>query len=227
MSRLSLPHVVSGYCRGLTLVELALVIGLVGILAISVPPLVLQGSRSFMFLPRSQLVNRTALEVIHACVEGSFSTLTGQALPGLRYAARQSSPLQNAIWIAEDQRVGFLLPHNPATTADNQYVLLRLDGESIKRSIYSNNACSPPSPSSEEVIPYDAVGVVRVLDSPSRRLFRYYDTNGMAMTAPGCGAGLSSIRRIDIAFVAQTGAGNFDQADARVDVTSSIAIRFP
>ena len=63
-------------------------------------------------------------------------------------------------------------------------------------------------------------------DLPSRALFRYYDATGTLMTAPGCGPATGSIRRVDVAFVVQTGNGDIDETEARLDVSSSVAIRF-
>ncbi len=223
-------HNASASRTGLTLVELVIVISITGILAAATPPLVFQGVRSFVFLPKAQTVNQVAMEVLHAMVEGSSSTLSGssgQMIRGLRSAGRQASPAESAVWLAEDARVGFLLLNDPSSTTDNQYVLLRLDGESVKRSL----STTKPSPcpgfaiGSEEVLPYYAATTVRILTS-GNPLFRYYDQTGAVLAAPGC-ASTASIRRVDIALLAQTGTGSVDQGDARVDVKSSVAVRFP
>ena len=214
---------------GLTLVELAVVISVSGILFVATPPLVLQGVHTFVFLPRAQAANQVAMEILHAAMEGSHSTLSGlggQTIRGLRFAVRQPSPAQPAIWLAENERIGFLIPHNPSITTDNQYVVLRLDGQQLKRSVYLTNACPPASlPSEEEILPYYAAGRIRVT-TPNPPLFRYYNQSGALLSPPIC-SGTSAIRRVEMAFVAQTGGGDFSQGDAQVKVTSSVAIRFP
>jgi type II secretory pathway pseudopilin PulG len=204
----------------LTLVELVVVMGLVGILATTTSPLVFQGTRSFVFLPKAQATNQVAMEILHAIVEGSYSSLASQTVRGLRYALRQGNPVEPGIWFAQANQVGYL-------TSDNQRVVIRLDAEAIKRSFPASAACPPPAPSSEEVLPYYAANTIRIL-TPVNPLFRYYRQDQTEITpAPVCGAGLSTIRRIDIGFVAQTGSGDFDQGEAQLDVKSSVAIRFP
>lgn len=214
------------HSRGLTLVELAIVLGLSGILAMTIPPLVLQGTQVFVFLPKSQWVNQAGLEILHACIEGSHSSLTSQTLYGLRFAANQSSPPEPAIWLAEAERIGFLLPHDLSTPVDNQYVVIHRSGELILRGVYPSNTCPPPA-TTEEVIPYEAQGTVRVLDLPSGSLFRYYDQGGTELLPPGCLAASSGIRRVNIAFAVQTGSGDFEQSEGQIELSSSVAVRFP
>ena len=212
--------------RGLTLVELVIIIVVTGIIALITPSLLLHGVRVFVFLPNALVVNQAAAEVMHQIVEGGFSdvTITGQSLVrGLRFAVRRSTS-EPALWLVQANRIGFL-------TSDGQYVIVRLDtagGDLIKRSVLAAPAtCStiPPSPA-EESIPYDAAGSVRIITAGS--LFVYYDSSGNPVTPllTGCPPA-TTVRRVDVAFIAQTGGGNFDQGDAQETMTSSVAIRVP
>jgi hypothetical protein len=210
------------------LAELAVVIGLVGILALVVPQLVWQGAQGLALLPRAQAAGRVASELMHAIVERSPSSLTGAWVPGLRYATRQpSSPgvaLEPAIWLAEPDRLGYLVSHDPATPADNQYLVLWLASDQIFRCQVPSNACSLP-PCAEEPLPYEtAEGLVRVI-APGP-VFRYYTSGDVELIPPGCAAG-TLIRRVDLSVAVQTGGGLFELGDARIDVRSSVAIRFP
>ena len=212
--------------QGLTLVELVVAISISGVLAMTVPPLVFQGAQTLVFLPRAQLSNQTALELLHAMTEGNFSTLTNQTLRGLRFAARQATPsAQPAVWLAEDFRIGYLLPNDLWSPTDNQYVVLWRDGNLIRRSLFPGNAC-PPSTTTGELLPADSAASIHILPRSGQPIFRYYDQNGTLLVPPGC-TNTGTIRRVEIAFVAQTGNGSFDQGDARVEVTTSVAIRFP
>ncbi len=204
--------------KGLTLVELVIVMVVSGILFVTTPLLVFHGVKTLVFLPKALAVNEAAMEVLHQMVEGGFSTLSGQTtLRGLRFAVRRSAT-DPALWLAEASRVGFL-------SADGQYVLLRLDAEAIKRSVVASPSCSP-TPGTEEVIPYQAAGLVRIL--PTGSLFRYYNQSGTTeVQLPPLCPPPTTIRRVDIAFTAQIGNGNFDEGNARENITSSVAIRVP
>lgn len=218
---------------GLTLTELVVAIGITGILAVATPMLVWQGTRTFFFFPRSQLVKQVALDASHAMTEGGHSSLSGAAVPGLRYAARQPGPElpeQPAIWLAESQRLGYCVLNDPALETDNQYVVLRLDGDVLKRTVYAAMpACPPPDGAPEEALPSYAAGAVRILPGTRGALFRYFDGNSVEFTPAICPgvAPVQVIRRVDIGFVAQTGSGNVDDADARIAVSTGVAIRFP
>jgi len=50
--------------------------------------------------------------------------------------------------------------------------------------------------------------------TPSGPLFQYYSPGGI-------------VRRVDVAFVAQTGSGLFEEGNAREDIRSSVTIRVP
>ncbi|MDP3704239.1 MAG: hypothetical protein Q8R78_07620 [Candidatus Omnitrophota bacterium] len=206
---------------GFTLVELALVIVVSGIVFATVPVLIFHGVKTLVFLPKALAVNEAATEVLHQVVEGGFSILAGQTtVRGLRFAVRRSST-EPALWLAEASRIGF-------RTSDGQTVLVRLDSsvlnqEAVKRSLPAPS-CTPTL-GTEEVIPYHAQGSVRIL--PIVRLFRYYVQSGLEVNNPSSCPPPATIRRVDIAFTAQTGSGNFDQGDAREDIISSVAIRVP
>ena len=213
----------------LTLMELVLVLSIVGVLGVLSVRIVLSGARTFLFMPRQELVVQTSMEALQAALEGSPSSMSGVGLlRGLRFALPQTiAPVQPAVWLAEAARVGFLLPNDPATTLDNQYVLIRLDGEQLKRSVYAAlpSPCPAFAAGTEEVLPYYSAGRVRIMLG-AQPAFRYYNQAGTELTPPGC-SGTSVIRRVDVTFVAQTGGGSFDQSQASVPVQSSAAIRFP
>lgn len=218
----------SGLLNGLTLVELVIVMTLVGILAILTPPLVFYGVKSMVFLPRALAVNQAAGEALHQLVEGGFSTLSGQTIPirGLRLAVRRSAT-EPALWLAENDRVGF-------RTADGQNVLIRWDSTSgsevVRRELLSPVCPAPNNPG--EIIPYHAQTTVRILRSTQGALsipiFRYYNQSGTLLAAPGCSlSGITTVRRVDIALMAQTGSGVVDEGQARELITTSVAIRVP
>ena len=203
--------------RAVTLVELVIVLVVGGILSVTMPIIVFHGVKTLVYLPKALAVNEAAMEALHQVVEGGFSTLPGQAtIEGLRFAVRRSAT-DPALWLAETSRVGFL-------SSDGQYVLLRLDAEAIKRSVVAVPACSP-TPGTEEVLPYQASGTVRIL--PTGSLFRYYNQGGTEVQLPPLCPPTSTIRRVDIAFAAQTGSGSFDEGHAKEDITTSVAIRIP
>jgi len=201
-----------------TLVELVIVLVVSGILCVMTPILIFHGVKTLVYLPKALAVNEAAMEALHQMVEGGFSTLSGQTVRGLRFAVRRSAT-EPALWLAETDRIGFL-------TSDGQRVLIRWDSELIKRSLPASTACPPaiPAPSDEEVLPDQAEGIVRIPTTGS--LFQYYNQSGGVIPAPGC-ASAAAVRRVDIAFTAQTGTGNFDQGNASEKITSSVAIRVP
>jgi len=209
--------------RGVTLVELVLVMVVSAILFVTTPILIFHGVKTLVFLPKALAANTVANEAMTQVVEGGFSTLQSAPVRGLRCAIRTvptgDSSLQPAIWLAEASRIGFL-------TSDGQRVLIRLDNELIKRSLPPSTLCPPTIPPvSEEVLPYQAQGVVRITTAGS--LFQYYNQSGAVIPVPpGCGSA-AAVRRIDITFTAQTGNGQFDQGNAQETITSSAAVRVP
>jgi|GEM_PF-2438895 len=210
-----------GDSHGLTLVELVITIAVSGILAGVVPPLILQGVQSLVFLPRALVVDQAAVEIMHQLVEGGFSTLTGQTtIPGLRFATKRNAS-EPALWLADTTRIGFV-------TSTGQYILVRLVSEAVKRSALSGlTTCTTiPGVLTEETLPYDPSSPVRILTTGV--LFLYYDSTGSVITPlpTGCPPA-TTIRRVDIAFTAQTGSGVFDQGQAHQDLTTSVAIRAP
>jgi len=207
--------------RAATLVELVIVIIISGILFVTTPILVFHGVKTLVFLPKALAANNVATEVLHQMIEGGFSTLAGQpTVRGLRFAVRRSAA-EPALWLAEASRIGF-------RTSDGQTVLVRLDSSVVNQEVVKRSLPAPsctPTLGTEEVIPYHAQGSVRIL--PIVRLFRYYDQSGLEVNNPSSCPPPATIRRVDMAFTAQTGNGNFDQGDAREDITSSVAIRVP
>lgn len=210
--------------KGWTLVELVVVMAVIGVLSLVAPPLVWRGTQTMVVLPRELAVNHVTAEVTHQLIEGGFSALPGRTTPirGLRFAIRTvptgGSAVQPPLWLAETNRIGFL-------TADGDYVLIRLDAETIKRSLPpTSTTCASVPALTEERIPDQTPGAVRILTTTA--LFRYYNQAGAEIGVPGCPPN-STIRRVDIAFVAQTGNGMFDNGNAREQVTSSVAIRMP
>lgn len=226
---------------GLTLVELVIVIVLGGIVFATTPRLVLQGVKTMVFLPRALAVNQAAAEIEHQIIEGGFSTMpasTGSLIlcgttfffspattlgNGLRYAIG-CGPSQPAIWLAEPNRIGFV-------ASNGQHLLVGLDVEVIKRSVVADTITCATAPAGVpgESLPYDAPGLVRIR-ATTGQLFRYYNQSGVEVPVvppPSPCPPATTIRRVDVAFTAQTGNGVFDQGDAQEQVTSSVAIRVP
>ena len=214
--------------RGISVIELIAAITVVSALLAATTPLLLYGVRTFVFLPRALAADDVATEVMRQLIEGGFSTLPGQTAPvgGLRFASRAvpigEDAIRPALWLTESSRVGFL-------TSDGQLVLIGWDAASgtIRRSFPPPaTICSTvPGSLTEETIPYQVLGGVKVTTTAGQ-LFQYYDQLGTLLSPPTCPPN-STIRRVEVAFVAQTGSGLFEQGDAKESVLSSVAIRFP
>ena len=210
-------------CNGLTLVELVIIMAVSGIIFVTTPPLLFHGVKTMVFLPNALAVNQVATDVIHQIAEGGFSdqTLTGQTtIRGLRFAVQRSTT-EAAVWLVEANRIGF-------RTSDGQYVIIRWDSTAsvVKRGVVASASCPATNPSTEEIIPYQAqTSGVQIL--PTGFFFVYYDTSGSLVTPVGTGCPPTAIRRVDIAFTAQTGNGVFDQGNAQEPITSSVTIRVP
>src|SRR3989338_10857052 len=74
--------------RGVTLVELVIVIVVSVIVFAAAPVLIFYGVKTLVFLPKALAANEAATEVLHQLIEGGFSTLSGRTSPirGLRFA---------------------------------------------------------------------------------------------------------------------------------------------
>src|SRR3990167_6976393 len=62
--------------RGVTLVELVIVIVVSVIVFAAAPVLIFYGVKTLVFLPKALAANDAATEVLHQMIEGGFSTLT-------------------------------------------------------------------------------------------------------------------------------------------------------
>ncbi len=204
---------------GWTLVELILAMVVGAILFATTPQLVLQGVKTMVFLPRALAVNQAAAEIEHQIIEGGFSTLAGQPIiRGLRFAVKMGT--QSALWLVEANRIGFL-------NADGQYVVVWFDGTRMNRGLVASPACPLTANPAGEFLPYDVVtSGVQITTTGS--VFLYYDNSETQIfpTGNGCPPA-TTIRRVNVAFTAQTGNGVFDQGNAQEPVTSSVAIRVP
>ena len=214
-----------GDIQGLTLVELVIVITVSGILLAITPTLLSHSVQILVFLPRAAAANQLAMEAMHQVIEGGFSTLPGATtLLGLRFAVRTfptgRSAIAPAIWLAEDGRIGVL-------SADGRYLLIRFDdinGRLARSLPPTTSTCSAlPGALTEELIPSETIGDARL--TTTGPLFRYYNAGGN-LVPPSCPPS-SSIRRVEIAFVAQTGNGVFEEGHAREEMTSAVMIRIP
>jgi hypothetical protein len=208
-----------------TLVELVIVIVVTALIFLITPILVFHGVKTLVFLPKALAANDVATEILHQMIESGFSTLQAAPVRGLRFASRtlptDGTASQPALWLAESSRIGF-------RTADGQSILLRWDNSVTSQEVIRRSLPAPsctPTIGTEEVLPYQAQGVVRIL--PTVRLFRYYNQSGVEVNNPPSCPPPATIRRVDIAFTAQTGSGNFDEGEAREDITSSVAVRVP
>ena len=211
--------------QGLTLVELVIVMVVSGIVALIAPSLLFHGVKTMVFLPKALTVNDAATEVMHQIAEGGFSTLAGQTtVRGVRFAVRRSAT-EPALWLAEDDRVGF-------RASDGASILIRWDNtvnqEVIRRTLPASSCTPVIDPGEILFYPAQQLSIsVRILRiSPTTPIFRYYDQGGTQILTPGCPPN-SAVRRVDIAFTAQTGNGNFDEGQAKEQSTSSVAIRVP
>ena len=210
--------------------ELIIVMVVTGIIALITPVLLFHGVKAIVFLPRAVTVNHAATEVMHQVIEGGYSILVGQTtIRGLRFAVKRSAT-EPALWLIEDDRVGF-------RTSDGQSVVIRWDSTTVNQEVIKRSltavAC-PPILGTEEVLPYYAqdpqstlrVRIVRI--TPTTPVFQYYNQGGTPVGTPACSlSGITTVRRVDVSFIAQTGGGNFDQGDTQETVTSSVAIRVP
>jgi hypothetical protein len=188
------------------------------------PPLILYGVKTMVFLPNAIAANQAATEAMHQMVEGGFSTVQLAPVRGLRFAIRRSTT-ESALWQAKDSCVGFL-------NADGQNVLVWWDNNVnlIKRRIGATPSCTAISGCNvaggqEEILPYDVTPNISIRQDGTTAVFRYYNQSGSQIPTPVCSP--TTIRRVDIAFVAQTGNGVFDEGQAQERIASSVAIRVP
>src|SRR3989338_810989 len=124
----------NSHARGVMLVELVIVLSIVGIVSAMAPALMSYGVHTAVMLPRTLATNGSANDVLHQAAEGGFSTLAGQGyMPGVRFASG-STPTDAPLWLAEGGRLGY-------RTADGRYILLRLSGEAVRRSVYAGASC--------------------------------------------------------------------------------------
>ncbi|MBI3996884.1 MAG: prepilin-type N-terminal cleavage/methylation domain-containing protein [Candidatus Omnitrophica bacterium] len=231
--------------RGFTIVELVIVMVVGGIVALMTARLMFRGVNTLVFLPKAVAVNQVSTEVLHHVLEGGLSTLSGltesltacvtaptsptASIQGLRFATHCNATWP-ALWLAEQNRIGYI-------ASNGQYVLVRWTGTSIKRSLppitttcMTIDAVLPTL--TEETLPYhavaDAVTILPPVVNPADQLFRYYNQAGVEVTVvpPVCPPN-ATIRRVDLAFRAQTGSGLFEEGNAQEDVRSSVAIRVP
>lgn len=210
-----------GRRQGTTLVELVLAIALGAILFVLAPVLMAHGVRAMVYLPRAAAVNQAATEITYQVFEGGFSTLQAAPIPGLRSATRAAvgGALTAALWYADANGLGYV-------TANGQRVLIRLTSEQIRRSLPASGACPPGAPATEEVLPYEAAGAVRILTAGST--FQYYNQAGTQVAAPVCAAAsLLAVRRVQMSITAQTGNGLVNEAQAQEPMTTSLAIIDP
>lgn len=197
---------------GVTLTELVIVLVVGGIIFLSTPPLVLHGVKTFVFLPRALATNDVAGEVLHQMIEGGFSTLPGlTTVRGLRFAVPGGG--QAAIWNTSPSQLGY-------RTSDTQCVVIRLTAGVVTRTVSTVTSGAPCTTSggTAENIPYVTPANLQII-ATAPAIFRYYNQSGIENALP--------IRRVDIAFVAQTGNGVFDQGQASEQIASAVAIRVP
>lgn len=212
-----------------TMVELVIVIVVTALLLLIGSRLVFQGTQTFVFVPNALAVNAAGSEALQQIIEGGFSTLSGvPIIRGLRFGGAPipvgTQVAQPTLWLAENNRIGF-------RTAGGQDVLLWWDQTPNQEVIWRRlaTAACPPAAGPEEVLSAQTQGTVRMLQvPPAIPIFQYYNQSGALVSPPGCSlAGITTIRRIDIRFMAQTRTGNFDQAQAQQTMTSAVAIRVP
>lgn len=207
--------------RGLTVVELAVTIGLVGLLSTVWLSLTFYGTEAMVFLPKAQLANQVAAELFQAILEGSRSSVSGQQVPGLRFSAGWGGGSEPAIWLAEPTRVGYW------ANGTQRVVIWLHDNNRINRALASSGECPAPLADQETLGPAESSGLKVLMTESSAPLFRYVDRDGHDIDPPGCAA--KEIRRVDVTLVLVED----EEEDAGaspsplVQGLSSVAIRFP
>ena len=232
--------------RGVTLVELVVVIIVMGFLAVGSAEVVRKFFKMIFYLPNQAKVSQAAGELLESLVEISPTMITGAPSPwllGLRFARRRIADLTSptSIVLAGANEIRYATFGTCEPLVSRCVMRLRMVGTTIRRSyrVTAGATCNLDTFSAEETLPYytaetgiridGAAGVPRGL--PAGRLFRYFNSADVELAVPmNCNpadANLANIRRVEIGARVYTGSGNFTLAEGELNVTSSVAIRFP
>ena len=223
---------------GMTLMELVVVTILLAILMAGSIGLLRHFVHTSVYVPNATRVSQVSGDILEAVVEGSWTSLAVPAntnpLRGLRFARQVRAASPQGIRLVNTDGVDYTL-------------CLRPGQQRVFRSV--DPTCPASGPTTEE-LPYytsEPIGnrAVRVLGrSAPDAMLRYFEVNadgseltlvpdGPPWTGPpwttfnGGAKTLADIDRIEVGLIVQTQDGNFELADGRVDVVSSVAMRLP
>lgn len=200
--------------KSFTLVELAVVISIIGILAATTAGIVVSLTQLIVYLPREMRAKIIAHEIMETMIEGESQKR------GMRYATvvKDASPIQ------------FTYTFGYPGNTDKRNV--RFEWDSAENKIYRSYTAlgdvgddPPPSYSSEEAIPYYARGDISVTGRASapNTIFTYFKADGTLWTE-GVDP-LYNIKRIEININVKTGTGVFQFGESSFDATSGTEIR--
>jgi len=231
--------------HGFSTMELAIVVAVLGVLGVGSAALVRDYVRTVTYLPNQNRVSPAAGEIHEVIAEGSLTQLLGlqgTMLPGLRYSRQLLLARPDEIRFRNVNGTEYSICRRdlPVPPQPDLHVVLR-----------SLQAGCPVGTPNTETIPYHA-GELHVRgkmliygrddpnDSPDQGavVFRYLNVdpnngNETVLIPNGAGTGfangapLSAVTRVEIGLVAQTRTGSYELAEGRLEVISSIAMRFP
>jgi len=229
--------------RGFSTMELAIVVAVLGVLGAGSAALVRDYVHTVTYLPNQSRVTPSAGEIQDVMVEGSLTRLPGLQgtwLPGLRHSRQLllAHPHEVRLRNVNGTEYSICRRDIPVPPQPDLHVVLR-----------SLLVGCPAGNPNTEVIPYHAgelhVGgklLVHGRDDPNDApdqgavIFRYVRVQGngdeTVLIPDGTGTGftngtLAHVNRIEIGLVAQTRTGSYALAEGRLEIISSVALRFP
>ncbi len=208
--------------KGVTLIELVIVMVIVGILASAFSSVVIPMINFYFYYPQSSRVNNTAADVLQIIIEGDEKS------DGLRFTsppcnlpsggsstikAATASSLTYNYSKRDECGTGGTASHSVTIAYDsaNHIVTRAIDGGAAT------------------AIPYYATSTSGIkLDPPASNFFRYYNSAGTEIFAPFSGAQLLTIYRVDITVIALSGVGEAKYGGGQIMLKAGVEIRrFP
>ena len=197
--------------------ELTLAMGLIGLLAVWVTPLVLNGTRTFLYLPNVSTVHQAGHDLLNAVIEGS-RTGSVDFIPGLRFAKQlqEARPTQVAFLVYAPTQATVTVRWNGTLNRCER----RVDGGPF------------------EPLPYYAAAGLSVVPAGGA-IFRYYEVSAggsasevlpLCVDADGpllCPADRSRVDRIHVRLQVHTGTGELDMGHAKLVTASAATLRIP
>ena len=192
--------------KGLTLIELVMVLVIAGILASAFVALMIPQMNLFFFLPQRMRVQNTASDLLDVMIEGD-----NQAR-GLRYAGPTSAAVAIPSASAASLTYNYV---DSDLTAHNVILTYQSASHTVTRQMDGGAA---------QTVPYYATASAGILINPAEtNFFRYYTSAGAEMT--GGGIVPANIYRVDIAVTARSGSGKVTESEGNILMKSGTEIK--